>query len=154
MGSGQLFGSVFFVLLFAAALSSCIGCGEAVTFWMRETFRIPREPAIALVCVSAWIIGIVMILSLGAWSGFHPLDFIPALHGMSLYDATDFLAANILLLAGALLTAVFFGWIVPDRVRLASINLGSRPVYYLWLVLLRFVIPPVLVIVLVRGLTA
>ena len=36
MPGGQLFGSIFFILLITAALSSCIGCAEAVVSWVDE----------------------------------------------------------------------------------------------------------------------
>jgi len=36
MPGGQVFGAIFFLLLIAAALSSCIGCAEAVVSWVDE----------------------------------------------------------------------------------------------------------------------
>ena len=67
------------------------------------------------------------ILSLGEWSDFYPLDFIPAFAEKTIFDTLDFLAANILLLVGGLLTSVFFGWFVPKQLELGEIGLADSP---------------------------
>lgn len=153
MGGGLVFGSLFFVLLFAAALSSCIGCAEAVSFWIGEKFAISRERSILYSTAAAWLVGMTTIFSLGDWSGFYPLDFIPAFSGRNIYDATDFLAVNTLLPVGGLLTSLFFGWWVPRNVKLDAIGIADSAAFRFWLFLIRFVIPPVLLVVLVTGLT-
>jgi len=154
MAGGQVFGSVFFILLFAAALSSCIGCAEAVAFWITEKFGVPRKMAILYSTLAAWLVGLTTIFSLGSWSDFYPLDFIPALEGMNIYAATDFLAANVLLLIGSMFLSVFFGWFVPRQIKLDAIGVANNSMFRFWQLLIRFVIPPVLFIVLVMGLRA
>jgi NSS family neurotransmitter:Na+ symporter len=153
MTGGVVFGSVFFVLLIAAALSSCIGCAEAVVSWVDEHWSIKREKGILLTVVAAWVVGILTILSLGDWSDVYPLDFIPAFAHRTIFDALDFLAANILLLLGGFLTAVFFGWFVPKQLKLDEINIGEGLLFHAWRFMVRFVVPPVLLIALVMGIT-
>jgi len=153
MTGGLVFGSVFFVLLIAAALSSCIGCGEAVVSWVDEHWGIRRERGILLTVAAAWLLGILTILSLGDWSDVYPLDFIPAFAHRTIFDALDFLAANILLLLGGFLTAVFFGWLVPKQLKLDEINISDGLLFAFWRFMIRFVVPPVLLIALVTGIT-
>ena len=145
--------SVLLILLFAAALSSCIGCAEAVAFWFTEKFGVKRERSITYTTVAGWIVGLVTIFSLGDWSEFYPLDFIPAMQGMNIYVAIDFVAANILLLVGAMFTSLFFGWFVPKQIQLESISVSDNGLFRFWRFLVRFVIPPILLVVLVKGLT-
>ena len=152
MDSGLIFGTIFFILLFAAALSSCIGCAEAVTFWICERFKKSRDAAVLYTVSAAWLIGLTSIFSLGDWSEFHPFDFIPAMQGMTIYAATDFLAANIFLLVGALAISVFFGWLVPKQIKLDAIGVSDGVLFKLWQLVIRWVIPPILLIVLVMGL--
>ena len=57
-----------------------------------------------------------------------------------------------MLLVGALGTSVFFGWIVPNALKLESIGTQEGALYNVWLVLIRFVIPPVLFYTLIDGL--
>lgn len=153
MSGGAFFGSLFFVLLIAAALSSCIGCSEAVVSWVDEHWGIRREKGILLTVVAAWVVGILTIVSLGDWSDVYPLDFIPAFAHRTIFDALDFLAANILLLLGGFLTAAFFGWLVPRKLKLEEIGISDGALYALWTVMIRFVVPPVLLIALLMGIT-
>lgn len=153
MSGGLLFGSLFFVLLIAAAMSSCIGCSEAVVSWVDEHWGIKREKGILLTVVAAWLVGILTILSLGDWSDVYPLDFIPAFAHRTIFDALDFLAANILLLLGGCLTAVFFGWLVPKQLKLDEIGVSDGLLFTFWRFMIRFVVPPVLLIALVMGIT-
>jgi NSS family neurotransmitter:Na+ symporter len=151
MPGGQFVGGIFFVLLIVAALSSCIGCAEAVVSWVDEHWGIRRGKGILLTVVAAWLVGILTILSLGTWSDFFPLDFLPAFAGKTIFDSLDFLAANILLLVGALLTSVFFGWLVPKQIKLDELGVDDALFFGFWRFMLRFVIPPVLFIVIVMG---
>ena len=87
MPGGRLFGAIFFVLLISAALSSCIGLAEGVVNWVDEHWGIPRQRGILLTAGAAWLLGILSIMSLVAWSDFHPLGFIPAYGGIGLLTA-------------------------------------------------------------------
>jgi NSS family neurotransmitter:Na+ symporter len=148
MPGGQIFGSIFFILLISAALSSCIGLAEGVVNWVDEHWGISRKKGILYVVGAAWSLGILTIISLGEWSDFYPLDFVPSYGGRSIFSALDHLAANNLLLLGAALSAIFFGWLVPKALKLEELNVPDGPMFGLWRFLIRFVIPPVLVIVL------
>jgi NSS family neurotransmitter:Na+ symporter len=148
MPGGQIFGSIFFILLISAALSSCIGLAEGVVNWVDEHWGISRKTGILYVVGAAWLLGILSIISLGAWSDFYPLDFVPSYEGMSIFSALDHLAANNLLLLGGALSAIFFGWLVPKTLKLEEINVADGFLFALWRFSIRFVIPPVLVIVL------
>ncbi len=151
MPGGQLFGSIFFILLIAAALSSCIGCAEAVVSWIDEKWGIKREKGVLLTAGAGWAVGLLTIMSLGDWSEYYPLDFISAFAGKTIFDSLDFLAANILLLIGGLLVPVFIGWFVPKHIKLEEIGVRDGPFFAIWRFTIRFVIPPVLLIVLVMG---
>ncbi len=153
MPGGQFFGAVFFLLLIAAAMSSCIGCGEAVVSWVDEHWGIDRQKGILYTVGAAWLVGILSIMSLGEWSDYYPLDFIPAFEGKTIFDALDFLAANILLLVGAMLMSIFFGWLVPKQLKLEEMGLSDGWAYRVWLVLIRFAIPPILLVSLVLGIS-
>lgn len=153
MVGGQFFGALFFLLLISAALSSCIGCAEACVSWADERWRIPRGKGVIYVISVAWLLGVLTIISLGRWSDYYPLDFIPAFAGKTVFDSLDFLAANILLLLGGTLTAIFFGWLVPKKMSCGALGIGDGPFYGFVVGMLRFGIPPILVIAMFLGLT-
>lgn len=151
MPGGQLLGGLFFFLLIAAALSTCLGSAEAVVSWVDEHWNIPRKRGALLALGATWLVGCLTILSLGPWSDFHPLDFIPVFAGKTLFGTLDFLAANILLLLGGLLISIFMGWVVPRRIKLEATGIREGLFFAYWRFMLRFVIPPALLIVLVLG---
>jgi hypothetical protein len=57
-----------------------------------------------------------------------------------------------LLLIGATLTAVFFGWLVPKSIKLDGLGMVDGKLFFYVNAMLRFVIPPVMMIALVLGL--
>ena len=152
MPGGLFFGALFFLLLMVAAISSCLGGAEAAVSWIDEHFRIPRHKGILYFVGIVWPVGIASILSLSVWSGFHPLGFIPALADQTIFDVLELFAANILLLIGAALTAVFFGWLVPKALKLEGLGIGEGMFYSYVNVMMRYVIPPILAVALVLGL--
>lgn len=151
MPGGQFFGALFFVLLIAAALSSCFGGAEAVVCWVDEHWGIDRHKGVLYAAGAAWLLGFLTIMSFGEWSDYYPLDFMPAFQGKTIFDALDFVAANILLLLGGLLIAVFFGWLVPKSLKLDEMKLSDGLFFKFWRVMIRFVVPPVLLVSLIMG---
>ncbi len=153
MPGGQLFGAIFFVLLITAALSSCIGLAEGVVNWVDEHLDIPRKRGVLYVTGAAWILGIASILGFSVWKDVRLLEFIPSYRGLDIFDTFDTLAANNLLLIGGSLAAIFFGWMVPKALKLDEIGVRDGPFFMFWRVMIRFVIPPILIVTLFMGIT-
>ena len=152
MPGGLAFGALFFLLLMVAALSSCLGGAEAAVSWIDERWQVPRKRGVLYFVGTIWLIGITTVMSLGDWSDFYPLGFIPALAEETIFDVFEWLAANILVLTGATATAVFFGWLVPKQVKLDGLGIRDGKLYAYVNTMMRYVIPPVLTVALVLGL--
>jgi NSS family neurotransmitter:Na+ symporter len=153
MPGGQVFGAIFFVLLISAALSSCIGLAEGVVNWVDEHLNIPRKRGVVWVTGTAWLLGIVSILGFSTWKDVRLLDFIPSYKGLDIFDTLDTLAANNLLLIGGAFSAIFFGWFVPKALKLEEINVKDGLFFGFWRFMIRFIIPPILIVTLVMGIT-
>ena len=156
MPGGQLFGAIFFILLIAAALSSCLGLAEGVTNWLDEHLNIPRDKGVLWMSGAAWLLGIASILGFSVWregwSNLDPLGFIPSYAGLDIFDTLDTLAANNLLLVGATLSGIFFGWLVPKALKLDEIDVPDGLFFNFWRIMVR-IIPAVLIVTLVMGIT-
>ena len=148
MPGGQIFGSIFFVLLISAALSSCLGLAEGTVNWVEEHWNIPRKKGVNYVVGAAWVLGILSIYSLGDWSEFYPLQMIPSYEGKNIFNALDHLAANNLLLVGGALSSIFLGWLVPKALQLEEVNVADGLLFGIWRLAIRFVIPPILIVTL------
>ena len=138
MPGGQIIGTLFFIMLVVAAWTSSISLLEALVEWLGEK-NISRKAAAIGGGGAAWLLGITTVLSFNVWSGFHPLSWIGRFEGMTLFDLYDYLTANIMLPLGALLTALFAGWILAREV--SRTELQSEKFYGVWRVLIRYVAP-------------
>ena len=153
MPGGQLFGSIFFILLISAALSSCLGLAEGVTNWLDEHMDVPRPRGVLYVVGAAWFLGIASILGFSVWQDVRLLEFIPSYRGLDIFDTLDTLAANNLLRIGGTLSAIFFGWRVPKALKLDELGVQDSLLFGIWRFTIRFVIPPVLIVTLALGIT-
>lgn len=141
MSGGLVFGTLFFILLFFAALTSVIGSMEPVIAWVEEHRGIKRSSAAIIACGSATVIGMGTVFSFNIWSEWHPLGFIERFNETSFFALLDYFTANLLMPLGGLLLAVFVGWRVAPQAVAAELNIKSPWFYHSWYWLLRWVVP-------------
>jgi len=140
MPGGQLFGTLFFVLLAFAAWTSAISLLEPMVAWLVENLSFGRVRASVLAGTTVWLLGIACLLSLNVWSGF-------TVFGLGILDLFDFVTANVLLPLGGLLIAIFAGWVLSRASSVDELDMGERLGYRLWRFLIRFVAPTAVTIV-------
>ena len=149
---GRIFATVFFLLLIAAAITSCIGNFAPVVAWTEEKFSFSHAKAAVSAGLMMWLLGLGSVFSFNLLSDFHPLSFIGRLESMTIYDNLDFIMSNVLLPVGAFLTSVFIGWFVSkDSIR-EEMGLPDGPAFTVWRVLIRFVVPIAVAVIFVAGL--
>ncbi len=144
---GTFFGTLFFVLLAVAALTSAMSLLEVVVAYMVDERNIPRRTASISVGTFIFLLGIPSSLSLGIWSKH-------TIAGKGFFDVMDYLASNILLPTGGIFISLFVGWVVFDKVmdgNQGGIG-GDFPFAPLWRVVCRFIAPAAIAWVLVSGL--
>ena len=105
MSGGWLFGILFFVLLFFAALTSSISLIEPAVAWLVENKNIERQQACVWSGATCWLLGFGVVFSFNIWSEFKLFD-------KNLFELLDYLTANIMLPLGGLAIAVFAGWVM------------------------------------------
>jgi len=140
MAFGQIFGTLFFVLLVFAAWTSAISLLEPVVAWLVENRGFSRVRASVLAGIAAWLLGILSLLSLNVWSGV-------TVFGLGFMDLFELLAANVLLPLGGLLIAVFAGWVLSRAASTDELDTGAR-VYAVWRFLVRYIAPLAVAVVL------
>lgn len=114
MPGGILFGSLFFVLLSFAALSSTVGMLEPLVAWFVDKGK-SRVRMAWTSGVIAWSIGLFMVLSFNILVDFKPLDFIPLYEGKNLFGIMDYTVANVLIPINALMIGLFAGWAMTNE---------------------------------------
>ena len=102
---GRLWGSLFFVFLSFAALSTVFAVFEGILACTCDMFGWSRKKSSFINCI------IVLVLSLPCVFGFNLLaGFTPFGEGSTIMDLEDFLVSNILLPVGSLIFLLFCTW--------------------------------------------
>ena len=142
---GLIFGCVFFLLLFFAALTSSISMMEAPVSWLCDRTRLSRVKAALLTGGISWLLGIFAVLSFNVWADVYPLDSIAIFAGKTFFDLYDFTVTNVLIPLGGITIAIFVGWVMKTRFSSEELY-GDQPNgwYRVWLFLVRFVAPVIL----------
>ena len=141
---GAYWGTLFFVVLVMAAWTSAIALLEPSVAWLRAKYDWSRAKAAIVTGLLVWFLGLFNILSLNYWA--FEFKFLGTQMVNGWLDMMDIVTASILLPLIALLVAVFTGWIMSRdyaRQQLGSSILGYR----VWLMLIRFAVPCLVVIV-------
>lgn len=150
MPGGRLIGTVFFVLLIFAALTPSLACFEPVVAWLQGR-GLRRTSAAISAAVAMWLAGIGSLLSFNVLADWHPIDRVPLFAGKTLFEVIDFIASNVLLPVGALLTCVFIGWRL-DRMTFAAELGGHMRLATGCRLLLRYLCPVAIAAVLIAAL--
>lgn len=144
--AGQIFGILFFILLAIAALTSAVSLLEVVVAYFVDEHKYSRRKATVIVSAICLGLGIPSSLSLGVW------DF--KIWDKGFMDWMEYLAVNLMLPIGAMLTSLFVGWRLGPKAVKAITNDGTLniPATGLWLFILRYVAPLGILWILISGL--
>ena len=134
MPLGILFGTLFFVLLSIAALSSSISLIEPGVAWLIESLKIKRTTATIILGFTAWFLGLFSALSFNLISEF-------TIFGRNFFDATDFLTSQIMLPLGGIFIAIFVGWIMKKEHVLEGLGFKEDFIFKAWYFSVRYIAP-------------
>jgi len=145
MPFGIAYGMAFFLLLAVAAWTSSISLMEPPTAYFVEQTNLSRKQIALIVAGLTWAFGLVSVFGLNIWSGV-------GLGDRDIMGTIEFIAADIMLPIGGLLTAVFAGWVLSNRITREELD-EKMPdwAFKAWLWLTR-VVTPVLILIVLGGL--
>ncbi len=109
MRFSEFWSALFFLLLFVAAITSTISIAEVTIKFFEDRFKMSRVKSCMLVMLPLFVFSAISSLSLGSLSGIK-------IFGMTIFDALDACATNIMLPVGAIVMSVFLGWYVDKSV--------------------------------------
>ncbi len=109
MPGGRLWGSLFFVFMSFAALSTVIAVFENIISFAIDLWGWSRKKAVAVNGVLIALLSIPCVLGFNVWSGITPFGA-----GSNIQDLEDFIVSNNLLPLGSLVYLLFcvtrYGW--------------------------------------------
>ncbi len=143
---GGFLGTVFFVLVFFAAITSAISLMETIVSILMDFFHWSRRKTSILVFIYSLLMGVPSSLGFGIW------DFVKPL-GMSILDAWDFISNSILMPIVALLTCFFAGFVIKPKAIIEE-ACAEGAVFkgkHLFTVVIKWVAPIILVAILISS---
>ncbi|MEX2366085.1 MAG: sodium-dependent transporter, partial [Pseudohongiellaceae bacterium] len=145
MPAGQLFGTLFFVLLSFAAWTSSISLLEPVVTWLVETFNLRRITATLYSGILTWLLGVVSVFSFSDWA--FEFEFAGQIKQNGIFDILDILTTNFMLPLGGLFIAIFAAWFMSREASRDELGLGDGLRYHAWRFLVKFVTPAAILMV-------
>lgn len=144
MPGGYVFSVLFFLILSVAGITSMVGLAESVNAWLEDRFGMARHRSALLVVGSVAVFSVLSILSYNVMgeTGFA---------GRNFNDIMDYFSNQILLPLGGLLIALFAGWGMSRASAKDELSGIGEGVFSLWHFLIRFVVPPAVLIIFVFG---
>ena len=150
MPGGQIWGTLFFLFMIFAALSTVVAVFENIISFGMELHGWSRQKSCGINFVAIIVLSLPCALGFNVWSGFAPFGA-----GSTVQDLEDFIISNNILLIGSLVYVLFcvlkkkaWGW---DNF-LAEANAGKGMKFPKWLrVYCTYVMPVILLILLVQG---
>ena len=108
MGGGQFWGSLFFVFMTFAALSTVLAVFENIVSMVSELFGWSRKKTCLICCIGILLLSLPCVLGYNVWSHVHLIG------GRDVLDSEDFIVSNILLPLGSLIFVLYcttrYGW--------------------------------------------
>ena len=147
MPLGNIWATLFFLLLGLAALSSTISMHEAVTSYFVEKRGMSRNKGAIIVTAATILLATAASLSLGDWSDIK-------IAGMNIFSLLDNFTAIVMLPLLGILTAIFVGWLWKSEDMKAELTAQGgvdKATYPVIRFLLRYVCPVLVSVVFVFG---
>ncbi|MDO4554212.1 MAG: sodium-dependent transporter [Lachnospiraceae bacterium] len=149
MTGGRIWGTLFFLFLSFAALSTLVAVFENIISFAMDLFGTSRQKAVAVNIILIVLLSLPAVLGFNVLSGIQPLG-----EGTTIMDLEDFLVSNNLLPLGSLVYLMFCtkknGWGWSNFVAEANAGKGKKfPVFIKGY--MTYVIPLLVVIVYLKG---
>jgi len=143
MPYGELVATLFFILLFFAAITSSISLIEPAISFLIEKYSFSRAEATVRLSTLTWFIGIGTLLS------FNYLADVTFFE-MTFFDLLDNFTSKVMLPLGGLLMAIFVGFIVKKKIVHEELEM-NQTLFNLWRFIIRFIAPVAVTLIFING---
>jgi NSS family neurotransmitter:Na+ symporter len=144
MPGGSIIATLFFILLFFAAITSSISLIEPAISYMVEQYSLTRAKATFRMGFITWALGLGTILSFNYLSEYKFL-------GMTFFNLLDNFTSKVMLPLGGLLMAIFVGFIVKRNIVQDELKLNTI-IFNSWRLIIRFIAPIAVTLIFINGL--
>ncbi len=136
MPGGAVVGTLFFLFLMLAALTSAIAALQPLVRWAMERHGWQRSEAGLGFVAAAWLLGIGIDFSFNIGKDFHPLSRLPWLKDETLFQLIDRATSDVLIPVAGISLLIFSGW----RLNASVVQDELSPISTLWFGVWRFTV--------------
>ena len=149
MAGGRIWGSLFFLFMTFAAMSTIIAVFENIISLAMDLTGCSRRKAVIINLIAIIVLSMPCVLGFNLWSGFMPFG-----EGTNVLDLEDFIVSNNLLPLGSLVYLLFctsrYGWGFKNFMKEA--NTGSGMKFPAWVrVYVSYILPLIVLFIFVEG---
>ena len=143
MPGGSIIGSIFFIMVLFAALTSSISLMETVVSIVMDKFGLSRKKACFTVILLSIILGLLSTLGYSIWSEFKIIGF-------QFLDFFDFISNSVIMPIVALLTCILIGFVIKPKALIEEIEQGGKfKRKTLFTVVIKYIAPVCIVAILI-----
>lgn len=150
MAGGRVWGSLFFLFMTFASISTVIAVFENLTASCMESFGLKRKNAVIILAFLMFFASIPSVLGYNIFKEFTPVG------GRNILDSEDFVVSNLLLPSGALVYLLFcvtkWGWGFDEYIKEVNTGKGIKlsPKFKPYF---QYVLPVLILVILFSGIT-
>lgn len=155
---GQLFGSMFFLLLVIAALTTSVALMESPVGYLQRQFNYSRLKSAIVVVSLVWLFGMGTVFSYSVWhdNGFTIAIFfgdeaVRLVNNAGFHDVLIFFSSYLIQPVVALFLCLFVAWVIPREISFRELGFRGRHLYEVWNFLIRYITPVLLLIVFLKS---
>ena len=119
MAGGSVIGTVFFILVLFAALTSSISLMEAIVSIICDRFKVSRNKAILITVIVSVILGVPSSMGNGLWANIKLL-------GMDFLTFFDFMSNSVIMPVVAFFTCIFVGYVIKPKSIIEEAEIGGK----------------------------
>jgi len=119
MAGGSVIGTVFFILVLFAALTSSISLMEAIVSIICDRFKVSRNKAILITVIVSVILGVPSSMGNGLWANIKLL-------GMDFLTFFDFMSNSVIMPVVAFFTCIFVGYVIKPQSIIEEVEIGGK----------------------------
>ena len=145
MPAGAVIGSVFFIMVLLAAITSSISLMETIVSIFMDKLKIGRRTSCLVVLLISLLLGIPSALGYSLWDGVSIL-------GMQILDFFDFISNSIMMPIVALITSIFVAFILKPKTIIDEVEQsGKFKMKKLFSLVICYVAPVCILIILISS---
>ena len=146
MPYGDLFGTIFFLLVSFAAITSAISISEPALAYLVEEYNAKRSRVAVSLGVISWVLGLGTVFSFNYWADINVLG------QPTFFDFASFVTDKVMLPLGGMFIALFAAWAVPNTVIGAQLGIDNGFLSVLWKLVCGIIAPLAVLAVFVSAL--